>query len=235
MSNSQSKNNSFERRLAGYALAAGTALVGAGQADANIIYSGPLNVNLQPLPTSGSSGNNVLPVDVDSDTKIDFALVNYLESNSDTPPVPVGLSIVGASAGLVLESVGGSPFATNLGYGDLISSSNVTSSPSKNLGKLTLDTIPSTGLSPSPWVPGVDAYIGFSFLIGTDTHYGWVETKIENDLSLTVKGWAYNDVASAGLDAGVVPEPSSLALLAAGAAGVVAFAARKRRVVVSAS
>ncbi len=222
MSNSQSKNNSFERRLAGYALAAGTAFVGAGQADAGIVYSGPLDVNI--LPTNPGAVQNF---DFDGDTNIDFRIGNF----TDNPPTIVE-GLFYSSAGYVGEDLGASlPFATPLGYGDLISSSNV---GTKSIGKLTFDSVPPS-IPGLPWVPGVDAYIGIAFTIGTDVHYGWVETAVGTDYSLTVKGWAYNDVADAGINAGVVPEPSSLALLAAGAAGVVAFAARKRRAVVSAS
>jgi hypothetical protein len=46
--------------------------------------------------------------------------------------------------------------------------------------------------------------------------------------SILVQGMAYNDVAGDPVQAGVAPEPASIALFAAGAAGILALRRRRR-------
>lgn len=65
--------------------------------------------------------------------------------------------------------------------------------------------------------------VGLRFEIGSEIHYGWAQVDIGtggSDVTLTMFG--YNDTAG---EASHIPEPSSLGLLALGAAGL----ARRRR------
>ena len=80
----------------------------------------------------------------------------------------------------------------------------------------------------------LEGFAGVRFTQGGQTHYGWIrlETTIPNGrgpLVLKAIDWAYNDVPDAPINAGAIPEPSSmaLALLAAGSLGVLAW--RRRR------
>ena len=74
---------------------------------------------------------------------------------------------------------------------------------------------------------GLDGYLGIRFYIGSDLHYGWIRLNLNNGYPAQAIGfiteWAYNSVPNAPLAAGVVPEPSTLALVALGAACIWKF------------
>jgi hypothetical protein len=79
-----------------------------------------------------------------------------------------------------------------------------------------------------------DAYLGISVFEGDETHYGWVHFSVPNraETEFVIHGFGYNDEAGASIRAGQttdIPEPGTLALLAAGAVGVAAGSARRRR------
>lgn len=68
-------------------------------------------------------------------------------------------------------------------------------------------------------------YLGVQFIFGGATHYGWVGVEVSGSTG-TIRDYAYENVADTAIAAGAVPEPSSLALLAAGAGSL---ALRRRR------
>ena len=80
---------------------------------------------------------------------------------------------------------------------------------------------------------GVNAFIGFKFDIDGEFHYGWAEMSftvgdVDNpNVSLDITRAFYNPNAGEAVHIGLIPEPSTLALLSLGAAGV--LAQRKRR------
>ncbi len=75
-------------------------------------------------------------------------------------------------------------------------------------------------------------YFGFRFTneaTGGATNYGWLEVTFgASAADRAITGWAY-DNAGGAVFAGVVPEPSTVALWLAGLAGVAGFAARRRK------
>lgn len=87
---------------------------------------------------------------------------------------------------------------------------------------------------------GEGNYVGFRWDIGGgDFSYGWLEVDVTgqsatgadqgpNAGTVTLKSYAYESTPNTAIAAGVIPEPSSLALLAAGG-GAVALASRRRK------
>lgn len=85
------------------------------------------------------------------------------------------------------------------------------------------------------WPGGTNAYLGVSFDIGGQTHFGWAHLQTVGfpNTSITLFDYAYCDQPGQGLLAGqtsgacfgaaAVPLPASLALLAAGAVGMLAL------------
>ena len=80
----------------------------------------------------------------------------------------------------------------------------------------------------SQWLSPGQVYVGLKFDAGNGTQYGWVSLTMDGAglNSFTLNSYAFGDVGDV-VTAGEVPEPGSLALLAAGGTGLLAW--RKRR------
>ncbi len=83
-----------------------------------------------------------------------------------------------------------------------------------------------------------NGYIGFTIGSGTGLKFGWIEIanyiNTSADFSYIVKDWGYEDIPNTPILAGdtvgvsAVPEPTSLALIAMGAGGLVLFRKRQK-------
>ena len=77
---------------------------------------------------------------------------------------------------------------------------------------------------------GSSAYMGFSFDLESDgsTVFGWAEIVRIDAKNGRLLGWAYEDSGESIRAGAIIPEPSSLALLALGAAGIAPWRRRKK-------
>ena len=221
----------LEKKLLAYGVASGAALAMASPAGAAIHY----------FPQDEFVSNDTLDIDINNDGTPEFQIQHY--ATGTTYVVTVASASIqryttGNNADWKFDNndpPGGGAERFNLGaaigptYGfplfwgtkrDTLFSFDT--SAGNYVGKF-------LGTGPNWGNPG---YLGIRFDIPEESiHYGWIHIdSIESDLSgLHIDGWAYNDVADQPINAGAVPIPSSLALLASGAAGVTALRRRNRK------
>lgn len=76
--------------------------------------------------------------------------------------------------------------------------------------------------------PGTFAFAGFRFTAADGTHFGWINLAVDAG-TITFVSAAFESIAGTAITAGAIPEPSTLAMLALGAAGVFGTAIKRRR------
>lgn len=195
------------------ALAAGVALCTAPQqADAAIVWSGPLNINIPSTP--------------------DGVYINVLSQSS-------GLS-GGAVAGWHINPYGNSNlgFFSGAAGGGFLSGLGSSATQVDNLAFLTEigagQSFVSSGLVEATGATAMNLnssenLIGFSFVNASTggTHYGWMRIQFTGtsfSQPRAIVEYAYESTAGASIQAGVIPAPGALALV-----GVAGLLARRRR------
>jgi len=85
------------------------------------------------------------------------------------------------------------------------------------------------GADPGQFALNVPGYIGFAFRTTADgpDHYGWMELQINNTGPGQIISWAYEDTAGTGIQAGAVPEPSTITLFGMAVFGFSVWRRRK--------
>jgi uncharacterized protein (TIGR03382 family) len=196
-------------------LAVGAAFVGAEQrADAYIVWSGIININIPSnidgvylnviTGQSGSSGSSVSGWDVNP----------YGGSN---------LQFFGSSGGGYLRGLGSSAtLVDNLAFNTVIGASQ-----SFGSGTGGVETTGATAFNPN----STQNLVGFRFLNEATggTHYGWMRIQLWSGPGIQPRAiveYAYESVAGASINAGVIPAPGAIALL--GMAGLVGVGRRRR-------
>jgi hypothetical protein len=212
-------------RLAGYATLAGAALAAPAipSADATIIWSGPVSINI-PSTTAGVYLNVVTGVSNVSPASAPGWDVNPWNSSSLNMFTSTSAGGNGTALGGVGVYVGTGSTYFNLAFGTVISGASTFGGTGTNTiaGATPLNLSSSNNL------------VGFRFFNegSAATNFGWMRIS----LSATAGGqpraiveYAY-DNAGGSITAGQVPEPSTVALfgvMAAGALGVRAWRKRK--------
>ncbi len=209
----QLKNRLDAHFASAAAVAVGAAMFGAAhQADAGIVWSGIVNIN---IPSSidgvylnvitgqtGSSGSSVTGWDVNP----------YSASN---------LTFFSSTGGGVVRGFGSSSTAVdNLAY-----LTTIGAGASFNYGNGSVETTGATAMN----LNSSENLIGFRFVNEATgaTHYGWMRLQFTGtsfSQPRAIVEYAFESTAGASIQAGVIPAPGALALV--GAAGLLA---RRRR------
>lgn len=212
-----SKLTKAKRRVA-YSLAAGAAAVATTSeqsAEAEIIYSGEQNITNFVVIDPVNWSQYALKLDLDQDTYTDVVLQNLLLGG-----VPYQAAVTQGSGAIVGFSTP-NIYASNLQVGAIIDSTTA--------GPGFFGNLASPLYANSQFDDVTDAYIGLKFGTAPNTRFGWIRVDIDNATSsFFVKDWAYESEYNVGIRAGQVPEPTTLGLLAAGAAGVALLRRRKQ-------
>ena len=193
----------------------------ASKADASLVYSGPLNIN---VPTTNGMGGIYFDLTMPGSSFIPTKSGGGATEGLDTLLPGWDVNFYKGTSALrwwyntgVYAVYNASLHVAALGAGVMVDGSSL-------LG---------TRQTMTPEFTGTTAFMGVEFPNASNTElFGWIRITGGSTAGIpaTIVDWAYED-SGAGIltGAGIIPEPSSLALgcLAAGAAGLAAWRKRK--------
>jgi hypothetical protein len=203
-------------RWGAYATAgAASALAGVSSADADIHYSGPLNIAV----------NNSVTAHQAFDMAADFFILGHFPSFHSGF---AGFYIKGAATAMFrgTANAGGGTFRypSKLGSGVNVSAPGAFVA----INGTFFATLASNKYAGGQWRDAGTGFIGFKFNGGSGVEYGWIRLTMDGTGSqntFTLVDYAYGDVGTPILtgQTSAVPEPGSLGLLALGATGLLAW------------
>jgi hypothetical protein len=198
------QTSATDRAVLSYTITAGAVLAASATANAQLIYSGPKNLDVG----VGFSVTD-LSVDLDGNAVNDFRFwFNY--------PFWLNLDPQGTNAAHVVHYGQPARLAQGATIGPALS-------PWHRNSAMTLNTAWG-GTGALGYFNNQRGYIGVKFYdSGAALHYGWIQFN-GGLASGTIVDWAYESKPDTAIQAGAVPEPAqagvALGLLALGAAGV---------------
>ena len=212
-------------------LAGAAALAGASQAYGTVVVRPvPANINGN-NPTNTSTATITRNIDVDGNGTNDIQ-VRY--RSFTTGGFVVQQSFVFSNTG---QTAAAGPFGSNsqyyayqLGNGDAIPGTNAFG---QNATFLTHIATNVNGSDYGYWALGDRGFIGFSFMTPGGLRFGYVELQTNawtgaGTIGVQFFSLAYED-SGGPINAGAVPEPSTLAALAFGGVGLAAAVYRRRK------
>jgi len=224
---SDKTGGSMEGKLAAYALAGGAALLSttAGQAAVITITPGtPISIS---VATGGGSQQYLLDMDSDGVEDFRFGVFSFLDNGSSDFQYASQYDVI-AVKGLNNSYIAGAggpliyPLATRFTTIQDALASNPTLYKAKLLARYTYDGVPDLY---GNWENSLASrgLIGVNFLLGNSVPVqGFIDVSVElGSASLTIHQWGWETTDAA------VPEPSTMAMFALGAAGIAAL--RRRR------
>ncbi|BAM03028.1 PEP-CTERM sorting domain-containing protein [Phycisphaera mikurensis] len=223
---SASKSLTRPEQLGWYSLAAGAALAGAVPASAAVM-SRDLNLTF----TNNDFSSNSLQtsgVDIDGNgTVTDVSVVLYNYGGTRFKGLIADLGVVQDDSLTSTAGGDGTPYARVLAPGETVGpASSFDGLVAGNNQTMYLDAEDDYFGLGRPYASLTDALVGFQFTIDGEAHFGYVEVSYPdqagaNILTLGTAFWESTPGAAI-----VVPEPGSLALLAAGAGALAGYRRR---------